>query len=93
MDRSTIRAALSHLAEQNIIVRQPGRRPWVNTQTTSHGEPARERRGDFRKLSAKDQADLKRQFSAETIWVIFSMLNHDQITYATSISGKMDWNQ
>lgn len=31
-DRTTIRTAIAHLAEQQLIIREPGRRPWVNTQ-------------------------------------------------------------
>jgi DNA-binding LacI/PurR family transcriptional regulator len=39
VDRSTIRAALTHLAEHNVIVRQPGRRPWVNLRALGEAEP------------------------------------------------------
>lgn len=36
-DRSTIRTAMEQLAEQQLIVREPGRRPWVNTRTGQAG--------------------------------------------------------
>jgi DNA-binding LacI/PurR family transcriptional regulator len=40
VDRSTIRAALSHLADHNVIIRQPGRRPWVNSLTDGNLQTA-----------------------------------------------------
>lgn len=33
------------------------------------------------------------EFAAETIWAIYSMTHHDQMTYTVSINGKMAWNQ
>jgi DNA-binding LacI/PurR family transcriptional regulator len=38
-DRATIRAAIAHLAQERLIVRQSGRRPWVNTQAGQTGNP------------------------------------------------------
>jgi hypothetical protein len=28
------------------------------------------------------------EYAAEMIWAVFSMLNHDQVTYSISINGK-----
>ncbi len=39
-DRATIRAALSYLAEQRLIIREPGRRPWIPTRTNDVVESA-----------------------------------------------------
>jgi len=44
VDRSTIRAALAHLAEQHLIVRQPGRRPWVNMRQETAAMPEEQQR-------------------------------------------------
>lgn len=35
-DRATIRAAIAYLAEQRLIVREPGRRPWINPDISNN---------------------------------------------------------
>ncbi len=37
VDRSVVRAALTQLAEQDLIVRQPGRRPWISDRAKQGG--------------------------------------------------------
>ncbi|HEX5324373.1 MAG TPA: DUF6785 family protein [Capsulimonadaceae bacterium] len=33
------------------------------------------------------------EFVAETIWAVFSMTHHNQLTYSISINGKLNWQQ
>lgn len=42
-DRATIRTAIAQLAEQNLVVREAGRRPWVNGPSRSSAPPPEER--------------------------------------------------
>lgn len=38
-DRATIRAAIAHLAQQHLIVREAGRRPWINPNIPDNRAP------------------------------------------------------
>jgi len=44
-DRTTVRAAVAYLAEQRLIMREPGRRPWINTSTEGVADSNRRNTG------------------------------------------------